>query len=404
MIPEWILHPTVEEVLEKAKSHDLDSRELLHLKSRTFVYPIAHLETLKDPTEYNKRTIVQTLYNVLRWADEAEDGRLPIPDKIEVLNDQHSVIAEIARRDTSDSITDLIEGKVNKITNKMLEGAVDEETRVFVKHFGKGGKYSPLKEMQTFDKSIREILRNCTATMTAGMREALEMRELRTQDDLKKYCDYVAGIVGESLTDLIMDRKTDNYHEIDRIHAKILGMTLQLTNITKNIKEDADARSDYPDARTLFLPRDLFPGLTPQELIYGQEKSAREARENVFESLYQTAYLNLSSIIDYISSIPHELSGYKAFCFSPFISAVETWKRMRRAGAEAVFEGKKEAVKISPNEFENIIGFTEAVIKARREEEFLLDYHRNPSRFSFQSGGKQTNYSRWSPKYISPKK
>src|SRR3989338_9739217 len=98
--------------------------------------------------------------------------------------------------------------------------------------------------------------------------------------------------------------------------------------------------------------------MNPQELFYSKDKVAKDMRENVFESLYSLARENLKDSAGYVSSIPDYLSGYKAFCFSPLVTAIETWKLMYHSGAEKVFGGQNDAIKITRPEFLNILLFT----------------------------------------------
>lgn len=398
MSEEWLLHPTPQEVIEKyLYGKSLDSKDLLHLKTRTFLYPIADLELLRGSKESNKREIVQAMYNILRWADEAEDGRFPINEKIWVLGKQRYVIGEIARRDSTASIDDLIKDPVTDITKKMLLGAVEKDTQIFIEEFGKG---VVLKDIQNFPKAMREILRDCTNTMTAGMERALEKRELKTINQLEEYCDYVAGIIGEVLTDIVAHELFDNYRGLSREKGKLLGRGLQLTNIVKNVYEDAQARSDYPDARTFFIPRELFPSLTPQQLIYGSNKMAREARANVFEAMSSLAKQNLVCSIEYIQAIPNELSGFKGFVLEPFVAAVQTWDVMLKAGPEEVFKGTPEAVKMTREQFRNTLAFSRGIIASGRANEWLEDFKSNPKRYSFENGDKKRNFNNWVGDYI----
>lgn len=390
--------PNIDEILKKDRSGELlTSSDLLFLLSRSFSFPISHLETLKGQEENNKRYIVQDLYNALRATDEAEDGRFPITDKIDALRKLHYCYAEVARRDSKDSIDDLITGDLRIATEKMMSGAISEHKRVFIKHFARG---TVLKSTQGFSQPIRDIIRNSVGNMSVGMIKALEARELQKVTDLVEYCDYVAGLVGIGLTQIV--EATDNQHEIlDKNKAKVLGRGLQLTNVAKNIREDQDARADYPDSRTLFIPRELFPGMNPQELFYSKDKVAKDMRENVFESLYGLARENLKDSAGYVASIPDYLSGYKAFCFSPLVTAIETWKLMYHSGAQRIFEGDESAVKISRDTFKNILEFTVTAVQSGKINEFLTEYIENPKKYSFQSGDKRANYEQWNSKWNS---
>ncbi len=100
--------------------------------------------------------------------------------------------------------------------------------------------------------SIEGMKRHITSGTTAG-----EVR-LQSADELREYCYFVAGVVGEMLTDIFVEGaswlSTIRY-ELD-VNARWFGEGLQLVNILK------DADDDLQDGR-VFIPgdvtrRDLF--------------------------------------------------------------------------------------------------------------------------------------------------
>lgn len=394
---EWIVRPTRKEVREKAeRGEPLNSREMFIISSRSFVYPAEMLESLKGSHEYNKREIVEAFYNWCREVDEAEDGRFSIPDKIDVLNKLSFVIGEIARRETKDSLDDLIEGDLSYVTTKIKNGAVDKDKELFISEFGKG---QVLKDTQKFNRPIREIFNQYVGTMATGMQRCLEKRELETVNDLEMYVHYVAELVGDALTSIV--KETD-----DRILSsecgRALGKILQITNITKNVKDDFNARSDYPDSRILFLPREFYAPLNPAELFYSQSKEAESARKKVFEGLKKIAGKSIPLAANYVLNIPNDkLPGYKGLCLGSLIPALENWKLMERAGPEAIFKGLEDAVKIDREKwFGNIIEFIHGVISTRKADLFLREYIKSRKNYSFESGNEDNSYEKWSPDWL----
>ncbi len=411
MTNQQILRPTRKEVVEKAnRGNPLDSRDLLHLKSRSFAYPIDALWTLKGEDESDKRIIIQNLYNWLRELDEAEDGYIPIGDKLKVIGDISHIANEVIRIGSS-PLEDLIHGPLKNVTETMLRGhgrfSTDEETRIFIEQFGNG---PVLKELQgilanvegnpKYEDVIKNLFRDSVNTMGNGMRNALESRELISAEDFERYCDYVAGIIGEKTTYLV--RELDGVEDLNSADGKALGKLLQTTNITKNIREDADVRADYSDARTFFIPRDFYEqfGINSQELVRGPGKEAKEAREEVFETLRTIMESYRPASVDYIKSIPQRVSGYKAFCLIPYITAEATWNRMRRARAEKIFAGEEDAVKISTEEFKNIIQFTHSIIRSGNVNEWLTDFSERPKNYSFVEGDGRTKYNAWVNRWL----
>jgi len=62
----------------------------------------------------------------------------------------------------------------------------------------------------------------------------LEGYEVQTDADLEKYCYHAAGTVGLMMTSLmgVKEKAADR-------HAIALGVAMQLTNIARDVKEDA---------------------------------------------------------------------------------------------------------------------------------------------------------------------
>ncbi len=401
MRSEWIVRPTRKEVKEKVeRGEHLNSRELFVLKSRSFVYPAEMLESLKGPDEFPKREIIEILYNWCREVDEAEDGRFPIADKIDVLNKLPFILCEIARRKAKDSLDDLIDGDLKYVTTKMANGAVDKDTQSFISEFGKG---QVLKDTQKFSRPIKEIFRHYVGGMANGMQRCLEKRELETVADLNMYVHYVAELVGDALTSIV--RETDNYSLLHE-RGKALAKILQITNITKNIRDDYNARADYPDSRILFLPREFYKPLTPADLFYSESKEAKSARENVFKGLKKLAGRSLPLAASYVLRIPNDkLPGYKALCLASLIPALENWKLMERVGPEAVFKGIENALKIDRDSwFRNIVDFIHEVIPNKKADSFLRQYIKSTKSYSFESGDKDNSYEKWSYNWIGGRK
>jgi phytoene synthase len=73
-----------------------------------------------------------------------------------------------------------------------------------------------------------------------GMRMDLEGYLVRTQEDLERYCYHAAGTVGLMMTSLmgVTDRNAER-------HAIALGVAMQMTNIARDVHEDAQRGRSY---------------------------------------------------------------------------------------------------------------------------------------------------------------
>ena len=73
-----------------------------------------------------------------------------------------------------------------------------------------------------------------------GMRMDLEGYSVRNNEDLERYCYYAAGTVGLMMTSLMGVTDRSAYR-----HAIALGVAMQMTNIARDVREDADRGRSY---------------------------------------------------------------------------------------------------------------------------------------------------------------
>ncbi|MEM9826633.1 MAG: phytoene/squalene synthase family protein [Planctomycetota bacterium] len=73
-----------------------------------------------------------------------------------------------------------------------------------------------------------------------GMRMDLEWRPIESDSQLMRYAYHAAGVVGLMMCDVMRVK-----NPAARRHAKSLGMAMQLTNITRDVREDADRGRVY---------------------------------------------------------------------------------------------------------------------------------------------------------------
>jgi 15-cis-phytoene synthase len=117
-----------------------------------------------------------------------------------------------------------------------------------------------------------------------GMEMDLEPRDWQTLDDLKQYCWHVASVVGLMVIELLGAKD-----EGSRAFAEELGVAMQLTNISRDVRED------LKEGR-LYLPLDLLAahGVTRADLETGKHSPAiRSMMEELCahaDSLYDRAF------------------------------------------------------------------------------------------------------------------
>lgn len=125
---------------------------------------------------------------------------------------------------------------------------------------------------------------------------------------MNKYCYYVAGVVGEMLTELFCDYSDEikaNKGELMKL-AVSFGQGLQMTNILKDIWDDR-ARG------ACWLPRDIFEreGFDIREL---SENNKNEDFQRGLEQLIAVARNHLNDALTYTLMIPPHEKGIRKFC------------------------------------------------------------------------------------------
>jgi len=157
---------------------------------------------------------------------------------------------------------------------------------------------------------VPEAVRRHTRRTALGMREMIpRARGLASLEDLRRYCYFVAGIVGELLTELFLDAEPSLAAVRADLEAEALhfGEGLQLVNILK------DERDDAAEGRR-FLP----PSLRRDDVIALAREDLRGARRYV-EALRR-------------GGAPR---GFVAFTALPSELAEETLDAIERMGAGA---------------------------------------------------------------------
>lgn len=187
-----------------------------------------------------------------------------------------------------------------------------------------------------FNQRQRRALIDCVSIMAEGMagfQRRADRRGLENLAQLDQYCYYVAGVVGEMLTELFCDYDPAiNAHceELRRL-AVSFGQGLQMTNILKDIWDDLDKG-------VCWLPRDLFEqaGFDLHRLTPGEYTEAFGAG---LEQLIGIASGHLANALRYTMLIPRQQSGIRNFCLWALGMAVLTLRKINhhrnfRCGAE----------------------------------------------------------------------
>lgn len=390
MLEPTLILPTRDEVKRKIEeSQPLNSNDTLVVGSRTFARSISQLSPIMAKA-------VREMYAGLRALDEVEDGDIE-PDKKRLgLHKIAYLTSELANPGlTEKGLESLILKELPEVTEILLSGA-DPSKIAFIKSFGTG---LVLRDAYQLPIEVRKIISNAVVHMSTGMMSALSKGGIQTEDDLKTYIYYVAGLVGGSTTQLFnsLYRAPPTKKRLDEELAIGLGQFLQLTNITSNLRTDWNARKASEKSRLVFIPEEYTrtEEVTIEELFKTDNLNYSRARANIFNKLWSLAKAERDKGLAYILSIEEcdeDSARYKLFCTLPFVFAVKNWELMSKAGADKIFTGERSNTNISP---EDVEGLTKYFTKNTMRPDGYLDgmlksFTENPSQYEIPKDSRKS--------------
>jgi farnesyl-diphosphate farnesyltransferase len=178
-----------------------------------------------------------------------------------------------------------------------------------------------------FSRDEQAALIRCVRIMCSGMPEFQRnksLKGLRDLEEMNSYCYYVAGVVGEMLTELFclhcpeLNKNRERLMEL----AVSFGQGLQMTNILKDIWDDRQAHACW-------LPRSVFAnGKFRLEALDEEHRS--EAFVAGLNELIGVAHAHLRDAMEYTCLIPKREAGIRKFCFWAIGLAVMTLRKIHR--------------------------------------------------------------------------
>lgn len=303
-----------DETLEKLKKSliagekinaKLFNRLILTKVSRTYALTIRALgEPFREP--------VLVAYLFCRIADTYEDSEvLSVGEKIDALNNFRELLA-------SDGNELQYLENIRKICGDKFDENDDEE-------FSALHPEPAFERYRTFPEGVKKIMTSTINEMIAGMQKTVLRQETQNQigtksiEELEEYCYFVAGTVGNLLTDLFHYYSpwiNDKLYEQMSEHKTAFGEALQLTNIIK------DAMGDLKRGVS-FIPRDLAAqnGVSLDELYLPEN---REQARKVMNTLIVKAVKSLNRSLIYCILIPKQEPRMRMFCVMPVLFAIKT--------------------------------------------------------------------------------
>ncbi|MBC7173178.1 MAG: squalene/phytoene synthase family protein, partial [Polyangiaceae bacterium] len=286
--------------------------EALEQVSRSFARPIA---ALPEPL----RSAVTCGYLLCRIADTIEDA----PD------------TEAARRDVHYSrLLDVLEGRrhPSHFTRAIGDLVGKPEELELCARIAR-----VLHVLDTVPAPMADAVKRWSSEMVRGMaiysHRPLGADAIRAPAgiaDLERYCYFVAGTVGQMLTELFLlhvEEVSPSAVRTLREEAESFGIGLQLVNILKDITDDQVRGVSY-------VPRSLAEerGVALPELL---DASRRAAAHDVVAPLFDVARAHLDRALEYVLAIPQSEPRVRIFCLLPLWMAARTLVHAR--GNDAMF-------------------------------------------------------------------
>lgn len=179
----------------------------------------------------------------------------------------------------------------------------------------------------SFNPNQRAALERCIRIMADGMAKYQESDVrygLKDMSDMDSYCYYVAGVVGEMLTEIYCDYSP----EIEQRRQELMplavsfGQGLQMTNILKDIWDDQERHMCW-------LPREVFSRYGADLHNLSPDNITEEFQE-ALGYLIGIAHSHLANALRYTLLIPAHETGIRRFCLWALGMAVLTLRKIDR--------------------------------------------------------------------------
>lgn len=286
-------------------SDEIYQEKILQDVSRTFALTIPQLPPAL-------RKVVSNAYLLCRIADTIEDD---------------NALTSNQTRQFSDMFIEVVSGNIPAETfSEKLYPLLSDHT-IESEHDLIKNAPSVIRITHSFNANQRNALERCIKIMAKGMADYQDAESLEGLENLHamdEYCYYVAGVVGEMLTDLFCDYSNEiNQNKTSLMRLAVsFGQGLQMTNILKDIWEDRQRGACW-------LPRDIFSsvGLDLDKLTPGNNESGFTTGLGI---LIGVAKNHLRDALEYTLLIPAHETGIRRFCLWAIGMAVLTLNKLNK--------------------------------------------------------------------------
>jgi farnesyl-diphosphate farnesyltransferase len=278
--------------------------QILPHVSRTFALTIPQL-----PGEL--RIAVTNAYLLCRIADTIEDE--PALSPVETLSFMQRFMEVVAGRGEPDALAQALRTRLSDRTLE-TEHALVSQMRV-------------INVTAALSPAQRAAIHRCVELMCYGMprfQSTASLRGLPRLADLDEYCYYVAGVVGDMLTELFCEYSPAIARNRPGLQSLAVSFAqgLQMTNILKDVWEDRSRGACW-------LPQEIFSRhgvdlarLSADPFDPGFAAGMRE--------LLAVAHGHLRNALDYTLLIPGKEMGIRRFCLWAIGLAVLTLQKINQ--------------------------------------------------------------------------
>jgi farnesyl-diphosphate farnesyltransferase len=203
-----------------------------------------------------------------------------------------------------------------------------------------------------FSELVANAIKNAVEEMCKGMiefvlRQSKETNNwftIESEEDLDRYCYFVAGLVGNMLTELFCFASKNFCKERQRKlrkQAVSFGLALQLVNIIKDIQDDSQRN-------VCFVPMEYCRkhGINSVQQFFLQE-TPQENKNSVITELTKKAKRHLQNAKDYIKALPRHEHRMRLFCLWPSLMAADNLRVIGSGGKKITRKTVKKIIRRS---------------------------------------------------------
>ena len=257
--------------------------------SRSFAFTIPQLPI-------GLRAAAANSYLLCRIADTIEDDPSLTPREKDALSARYADV--VAGQERPDSLA-------RDLCHRLSESTPAAE-RELIEHLG-----DVIAINDGLRKNQRLALIRCVQIMTSGMAEFQQVASLEGLRDLHlfdRYCYHVAGVVGDTLSELFCDysaRISDHRNALFALSASF-GQGLQMVNILKDMWDDRQRG-------VCWLPSDVFADVG-LDLAHLQPGNADQALIDALAGMLAIARCHVENGLRYVALLPAFETGIRRYC------------------------------------------------------------------------------------------